>query len=191
MPNWVVTRVYVNGDNKKKFLDWVKKHEDSLLNSTTPMPKTYKDWDTTNYKDGKGLKVGDKLTDMQDMLKEIDVTEDFLKGLRSAMKYQKRKYGIVGWYDWRCNNWGTKWEVGNVDIYEDSIEFQTAWGVAEPVVRRWSEMFPNTEFDVRYADEDIGHNCGTFTYSNGKLTNYVEGTAEFARELWGIEEEEE
>ncbi len=191
MPNWVVTRVYVNGDNKKKFLDWVKKHEDSLLDSTVHMPKTYKDWDTTNYKDGKGLKVGDKLTDMHDMLKEIVVTEDFIKGLRRAFAYQKKKYGSVGWYDWRCENWGTKWEVGDVDIYEDSIEFQTAWGVAEPVVRRWSEMFPNTEFDVRYADEDIGHNCGTFTYSNGELTNYAEGSADFAKELWGIEEEEE
>lgn len=190
MPNWVVTRVYVNGDNKKKFLDWVKKHEDSLLNSTVPMPKTYKDWDTTNYKDGKGLKVGDQLTDMHDMLREIVVTEDFIKGLKSAVKYQKKKYGSVGWYEWRVENWGTKWEVGNVDIYEDSIEFQTAWGVAEPVVRRWSEMFPNTEFDVRYADEDIGHNCGTFTYSNGELTNYAEGSADFARELWGIEEED-
>lgn len=190
MPNWVITKVDVNGKDKDKFIAWVEEHKDNLFDSTVPMPKTFKDYDTTNYPYGRRnknetLKIGEELYTG----KVVD--EAYINGLIKATKYQKQRYGVVGWYDWACKYWGTKWDASGVCTDENGVSFTTAWAVAEPIVRRWSEMFPNTEFFVSYADEDIGNNCGTFTYSNGELTDHAEETAEFARELWGWEDEEE
>lgn len=191
MPNWVVTKVDVDGKDKDKFIAWVEKHKDSLFDSTVPMPKTFRDYDTTNFPYGrKGknemLKVGEHL-----YCPDRIVDEAYIKGLIRATKYQEQRYGVVGWYDWSCKYWGTKWDASNVLTDMNGIEFQTAWAVAEPIIRAWSEKYPDMEFCVSYADEDLGNNCGQFTYLDGRLTSYTEGTYEFAKELWGWEDDEE
>ena len=44
------------------------------------------------------------------------------------------------WYDWNCENWGTKWNAYECEIIEDcigeyndmlEIKFTTAWGVPD------------------------------------------------------------
>ena len=45
-------------------------------------------------------------------------------------------YGANTWYDWCCNNWGTKWNAGRTEICgNDEIIFETAWGSPEPVIK--------------------------------------------------------
>lgn len=51
------------------------------------------------------------------------------------------------------------------------IEFETAWACPEPVYRAMAKRFPNLNFTVLYADEDIGSNCGEVTFSNGEVSS--------------------
>lgn len=51
------------------------------------------------------------------------------------------------WYDWNCENWGTKWNayeseiIQDIDQYDDLLEvkFTTAWGVPYEWVKRLAE----------------------------------------------------
>lgn len=108
-----------------------------------------------------------------------------------------------GWYDWRVDNWGTKWNAydSEPNDNENEINFLTAWGCPFPIYRQISLKFGDkVSFTVKYADEDLGYNCGTITFeSKGGLPtlwNPKEGSQEarqFAADLWGwsLEDEEE
>ena len=51
------------------------------------------------------------------------------------------------WYDWRNQNWGTKWDAYSMSIDDDSmpngfeVEFETAWCPPEPVCQAIREQF--------------------------------------------------
>lgn len=81
------------------------------------------------------------------------------------------KYGFPTQYEWCCHNWGTKWNSSEVGIYnignEAVVSFQTAWDCACPIVKRLSEKFPDLSFTISFADEDLGDNCGEYTFING------------------------
>lgn len=104
-----------------------------------------------------------------------------------------RLYGHDGWYDWRIANWGTKW-----DCYEhehekgsNTWEFQTAWNSPESILKYLSGKFPTTIFTVRYADEDLGSNCGIYEIKDGKITSQIHGDFCLACEVWGYDYQEE
>ena len=80
-----------------------------------------------------------------------------------------RKYGYGTWYDWCCENWGTKWNAQDSYAVDDgTVWFSTAWDPALPIAKKLSEMRLNTEVILRWADEDIGYNTGCATFLNGK-----------------------
>ena len=78
-------------------------------------------------------------------------------------------YEIAGWYDWRVNNWGTKWDVVDVeitqpiecsgDIFGDnatasfSFNCWTAWSPPIPVWKKLHEM--GISVDADYQDEGM------------------------------------
>lgn len=109
MPNWADNRIIVSGDSEKikKFLnDGVKNSAGNYhFGSWIPIPETYVKYDTTNHPYGKGLVVGEK-----DCFSGIVTTEERLKEFIEATKYQKKTYGVIGWYDWNVNNYGCKWD---------------------------------------------------------------------------------
>ncbi len=47
--------------------------------------------------------------------------------------------------------------------------FNTAWSTPEPVIKAFSKRFPSLVIKVRFADEDIGSNCGEYHYQNSKI----------------------
>ena len=72
------------------------------------------------------------------------------------------------WYEWRCENWGTKWDVCEAEIDEEGIEYSddtypngpvawfsfrcwTAWGPPVPVWDRLHAM--GIEVQAEYEDE--------------------------------------
>lgn len=78
------------------------------------------------------------------------------------------------WYDWRCAHWGTKWNAygykDDIDYpAQDDICFLTAWSVPHPVIKKLAQMYPDVTFNHRWADEDIGSNCGESQYEHGEL----------------------
>lgn len=110
------------------------------------------------------------------------------------------KYGYRGWYEWRLDNWGCKWEPWDVKIEHTCnkkirIDFTTASSTPAEALTALSKLFPTVLFDVQYADEDIGYNCGWAKYLNGAIT--VEDTPlggndaiDFACDVWGYDPEE-
>lgn len=80
--------------------------------------------------------------------------------------------GYLYWYDWSNDHWGTKWNAyGQPDdgFDEDArtFEFQTAWAHPDDLIQRLSSNLRGVTFEVRYADEDMGSNCGSYSISNG------------------------
>lgn len=84
-------------------------------------------------------------------------------------KQNTEKYGYPTWYEYAIAKWGTKWNAYEIDVCENSIEFQTAWSTPEPIIWELSKLLPHATIKVEYADEDWGSNCGIYEYNNGVL----------------------
>jgi hypothetical protein len=55
------------------------------------------------------------------------------------------------------------------DVEQGKARFDTAWSSPESVLTALSKRFPEEEIRVRYADEDMGCNCGEYTMKNGEF----------------------
>mgnify|MGYP001172141613 CR=1 FL=1 len=103
MPNWCDNQVTITGS--KSVIDTIEKI-------------------VKEEKDGKGL-----LNFFHPMPKAL---EDTTSPSSSAKKPQPMIEGFDNWYDWRCENWSTKWDVNEfygVDRQGDTISFgfSSAW----------------------------------------------------------------
>ena len=78
------------------------------------------------------------------------------------------------WYDWSIANWGTKWNAYDCEFGGNGVEFSTAWSMPEPIFVKLSEMFPEIEITVEYADEDTGNNVGIMVLLNGGIVSWDE-----------------
>ena len=82
-------------------------------------------------------------------------------------------------YNWRVDNWGTKWNVHSdvtVERFADRVvyAFETAWSPPVPVADRFAELFPHV--DVTLAFDERGLDFGGFVFwSGGKVEDQVEG----------------
>lgn len=129
-----------------------------------------------------------------DFDKIVPMPDDIYRGRVGAE--EREKYGDKNWYDWSIINWGTKWNACHSDFTNRTLWFDTAWSFAFPVMMKLSKMFPDMTIVCRYADEDIGSNCGICEFCGGDLVSdeQYDGTdegVEFARNLWGIEDDED
>lgn len=61
---------------------------------------------------------------------------------------------IVNWYNWRCKNWGTKWDLCEMEaeIFEDVCyyRFYTAWTPPLPVIETMSKAYPDLTITLLY-----------------------------------------
>lgn len=85
----------------------------------------------------------------------------------------KIRYGFPTWYEWRRFFWETKWNASSPSVADDGFgwTFTTAWTAPLHVIEVLSRIFPDAEFEMKYADEDIGSNCGMVSYKNGESFN--------------------
>ena len=90
MPNWCDNQVTITGPNKtidkiEKIIKLEDKSDIGLLQFMYPMPKELNDTTApAPNKTAKDKKLG---------------------------KVRKLEFGADSWYDWRVNNWSTKWDV--------------------------------------------------------------------------------
>ncbi len=106
-----------------------------------------------------------------DFEKIIPMPENIFRGNLGLR--ERKLYGKNNWYDWSVANWGTKWNAygfdPNIDYSkEKEIRFLSAWSAPHPVIARLAEMFPSVKFEHKWADEDIGMNCGRRVYYDGE-----------------------
>lgn len=122
-----------------------------------------------------------------DFNKIIPTPDDIFQG--PVGEEERKKYGKNNWYDWDLSNWGTKWNAFCITAHEGGsrYDFQTAWSFPLPVLKELSKRFPKAKIVCRYADEDIGRNCGTVTLIGGMEETVFpsEETAKaFAHKVW-------
>lgn len=143
---------------------------------------------------------------LEDILKKICgedkeeyiTDENYNNGKQYVENY--KNYGATTWYGWSLKNWGTKWNACGYDegidySNDDYLEFETAWSAPHPVIEKLAKDYPDITFIHRWADEDLGYNCGMIGYANGRSfmpttpDAYLEDF-EFACEVWGYDPEE-
>ena len=59
------------------------------------------------------------------------------------------------WYDWRIQNWDTKWDCYDVYVVDDDpenleIEFNTAWSPPEAICNALREQYPDVSISWFY-----------------------------------------
>ena len=66
------------------------------------------------------------------------------------VRYVFKSTGITDqrWYDWRLQNWDTKWDAYDVEVTDDDpdqleITFNTAWAPPEAVCYAMRELYPD------------------------------------------------
>lgn len=135
-----------------------------------------------------------------DFEKVISMPDNIYRG--SIGEAEEKLYGKNNWYDWSLANWGTKWnaygyyEGEDYSCNKDSLRFLSAWSAPHPVIQKLSEMFPCVKIEHKWADEDIGVNCGRRTYYNGErieeyYPDYGKESIEFAAKVMEIQLEED
>ena len=171
--------LYIRGskDEIKRFKDFAEsidnEGEKNVLdtNNFIPYPKDYEDMDNKkrdwNEKaDEFAKKNGCKVWWCGDELSET-LRNEFLKE-----NPEPEKDGFnSGGYEWCSKNWGTKWGICRAELYETEEElqynFECAWSIPEPVIKKMSELFPLLNFELRYFEGGMGFN-GLLEYENGK-----------------------
>jgi hypothetical protein len=87
-----------------------------------------------------------------------------------------------GWYNWRVQNWGTKWDLDSPSIDVDdgavTIEFASAWSPPLEWLAAVAKEFDELEFGITYSE--CGESfCGYSYFRDGKAienwvsTNYI------------------
>lgn len=131
--------------------------------------------------------VKEGITTVDEFLNHISIKKtlkdsDFNEAKKAISNF--KKYGHKDWYTWSIDNWGTKWNSSDSYIEGNNLHFQTAWSVPEPLLIKLSEIFSDIQMKVKFADEDIGSNCGEFELLNGVIKNFREYDAIEACQMW-------
>ena len=134
MPNWCDNQITITGPNsvidkiEKIVNDESNNAENGLLQFFHPMPKALKD-----------TVAGPEPKTKKEKLEKARLNVE---------------YGASNWYDWRCTNWGTKWEVcefygvdrqhlnDSLDESTISFAFSSAWA---PPIGAYEQFLADNE----------------------------------------------
>ena len=85
---------------------------------------------------------------------ELPVLKD--KGFGKGSYFESTDINDDIWYNWRCANWGTKWDAYSLEIDECDmpngfeVTFETAWSPPEEVHSAISEQFDDLSMSWFY-----------------------------------------
>jgi hypothetical protein len=64
------------------------------------------------------------------------------------------------WYNWRLDNWGTKWNLADASIGVDGdalvVDCLTAWSPPEELLRYATERFPSLSIEINFDEGGVG-----------------------------------
>jgi len=191
MPNHVANKLILVGTNDE-IVEVLKKirgeGKDNYVefNNIIPMPPELHEV-SSPVKIVTEAQMAEEIAKAEEMKKNNPQMYDLIgrqHGITKKMqKEYLKKYGADNWYDFACNNWGTKWGAysqeapvwgkepdgrDNVTLY-----FETAWSTPLPIVEALSKMFPNIIMRIRWADEDVSYNIGVIKFLDGKILEEI------------------
>ena len=85
---------------------------------------------------------------------ELPVFKD--KGFGSGLYFESTGVNDDRWYNWRCQNWGTKWDAYSLEIDDCDmpngfeVTFETAWSPPEEIHTAISEQFDDLSMSWFY-----------------------------------------
>ena len=138
MPNWCRNRVTASGDEKQiSKIAEIFSDKKSIFNHIVQSP----DWKRLPNEKGEFPKLEQMKNPKGEVMWE---TYNFPDG-----KNDDR------WYHWCIENWGTKWDVSELDIeYADDeqleLTFSTAWSPPEGVIEKLKDKYPDLSFSCFY-----------------------------------------
>ena len=82
------------------------------------------------------------------------------------------------WYSWRCENWGTKWDLNeetNYTLVDNNLKylFNTAWGPPTNWLITTSKLYPTLEFNLVYGEPGMNFG-GSTKIVNGEFIKIEE-----------------
>ena len=142
MPNWIHNRLIVTGESRElsRFVAAAEAVEiDEETGERTPL----------------------------DFERHLPTPHELLAGARGPHGSPVRvPYGDDGWFHWRRENWGTKWNAmwpsregdarGGIVAYK----FATAWTPPEAWLRSVSELHPELVFELESIEEFLQGSAG-------------------------------
>lgn len=157
MPNWSYNTLSVEGD------------KDEVTNFVATAKLGDRELDFNNF-----IKMPEELANTE----QVHYNDPDLKAKQEALyASNKKKYGFGSWYDWAIENWGTKWNAGDIELdIQDKgktafYTFQTAWDAPLPVIAEMSKRFPSLKFSFT-AEEESGEYYYQKDYSAGVETKH-------------------
>lgn len=158
MPNWVYNSVVITADAEA---GGTIKDVDKLVDQVAK-PYTIK---TRDYTSGE--------------LSEHTVEEPFsfwniARPEGEGLEKYEESLGTGGampyWYDWNCENWGSKWDASDVDFHDygpdrKQYRFSTPWSPPISVLEKLSDQHPNLHIELEW-EEEQGFG-GTIVFRNG------------------------
>lgn len=222
MPNWVTNNILFDCTNSKYTPEDIAKRvhgktEDGRelvfdFNRITPMPECLNIEASSRGEDGyraymkfleesKGKSERQKAR-LEEMYRTSVGDESWLLGM--SYHANKRLTGSANWYDWCCNNWGTKWNA--CDAYMEDpfpgerylhVSFQTAWSAPRGLIQKLSKILSGVTVEHEWSDEDIGSNVGSVKLRDGKVVDFnlpesgTKDAYELAFEIQGIDDPKE
>ena len=72
-----------------------------------------------------------------------------------SRRFQSTGIADQRWYDWRVQNWDTKWDAYDVEVTDDDpenmeITFNTAWSPPEAICHALREQYPDVSISWFY-----------------------------------------
>jgi len=184
MPNWVDNELYIRGPSER--LAQVRETLESQtrlldFNKVIPMPRGYnyipspvpalpKDQPTFPEWLNTHPNVIDREAYISALLEEAGVTtndplfrERDSKTTALISYLSTHLYALHGhptWYEWRWENWGTKWNTSDITRTETKsslrYRFNTAWDQPVPILRRLIADNPDLKFVAKAWDGGAG-----------------------------------
>ena len=160
MPNWVFNTLTIQGP--KKQIDYIKYR----LNE--PFTKMHDTWNMeTQELESVEYTYDNPVFSFWNIIRPTDLETYALQ--KDPNEDPKVLFSGNNWYDWNVRNWGTKWDVAvsNDDEYPDTYmeeadngenkvvyyNFNTAWSVPAPALKKLSAQYPTLLFTLSYEEE--------------------------------------
>ena len=194
MPNWVNNQLVIKGD-RYTLNEIVAKGKPYYV---VPKGMSVEGFIRDQYKDSiyrkevveglidryKNIKPDEKgHIPMIDIFGHEDVFtfQNFVPQRTDDPRYQNGKEHncatVFNWYDWNCDNWGTKWDASETRISWDGsdlvINFDTAWDVPREFIEKLSHLYPDLTIEVYAYEEQGQYASGRYVGGAGMMDNWT------------------